>query len=154
MTSRHVWKAIAAGTVIAGLGASLAFADDTQIKARQEHMKANGAAAGLGAKILKGEAAYDAAAVKAAFDEIAAKSKASDDVKAWDANSNEGATIKHYAKPEVWSDAAGFEKAYQAYVKATSDLAATTDEASFKTAFAAWGGSCKECHEKYRAPKE
>ncbi len=156
MTSARIWNAIAAGAIILGVGAGLAYAAtaDEQITARQAHMKANGAAAGAMAKILKGEAPYDAAVVKAALDEVAAKSKVSDDVKAWDASSNQGGTVKSYAKPEVWSDAQGFEKVYQDYVKATSDLAATADEASFKTAFAAWGGSCKGCHEKFRAPKE
>jgi cytochrome c556 len=156
MTSGRIWKAMAAGAIILGIGAGLAYAAtaDEQIAARQAHMKANGAAAGAFAKVLKGEAPYDAAVVKTALDEIAAKSKAADDVKAWDAASAKGDKAKTYAKPEVWSDPKGFEQAYQAYVKATTDLAATKDEASFKTAFAAWGGSCKGCHEKFRAPKE
>jgi cytochrome c556 len=154
--SGRLWKAVVGGAFVAVVGAGLAYAAtaDEQITARQAHMKANGAAAGDFAKILKGEAPYDAAVVKAALDNVAAKSKASDDIKAWDAASSKGDKVKTYAKPEVWSDAAGFEKAYQAYVKATADLAATQDEASFKTAFAAWGGSCKGCHEKFRAPKE
>jgi cytochrome c556 len=154
MTSGRIWKAMAAGAVITGLGAGIAYAGDEQVKARQEYMKANGAMAGLGAKILKGEAPYDAAAVKAAIGDVMAKGKIASDLKAWDPGSNDGATIKSYLKAEAWSDPQGFGKVYEAYAKGVQAVAASTDEASFKTAFTEYGGSCKGCHEKYRAPKE
>jgi cytochrome c556 len=154
MTSGRVSKAIAAGILLAGLGAGMAHAGDEQVKARQEYMKANGAMAGLGAKILKGEQPYDAAAVKAAIDDVMAKGKIANDLKAWDPGSNDGATIKSYLKPEAWSDPEGFGKVYEPYAKGVQAVAASTDEASFKTAFAEYGGSCKGCHEKYRLPKE
>jgi cytochrome c556 len=37
------------------------------------------------------------------------------------------------------------------YVKAKEAVKATADEAAFKAAFPALGGTCKSCHEKYRA---
>jgi cytochrome c556 len=154
MMSGRILQACAAAALSLAVGAGFALAGDAQVNARQDHMKANGAAAGMFAKVLKGEAPYDAAAVKVALDGIMAKEKIAEDLKAWDANANDGATVKAYTKAEIWSDPAGFDKVYKNYVAATSALAATTDEASFKTAFAEWGGSCKACHEKFRAPKE
>jgi cytochrome c556 len=154
MTSGRIKKAVAAGAMILGLSVGLAHAGDEQVKARQAHMKANGEAIGLFVKMIKGEQPYDAAAVKAAMGTIAARDEAAEAAKAWDPGSNDGATVKSYAKPEIWSDAAGFAKAYEAYEASTKALAASTDEASFKTAFNDWGNSCKGCHEKYRAPKE
>jgi cytochrome c556 len=59
-----------------------------------------------------------------------------------------------YAKAEIWSDAEGFKAAEDAALKAVAELAASTDEASFKIAMGALGNSCKGCHDKYRRPKE
>ena len=61
--------------------------------------------------------------------------------------------VKTRAKPEIWTDAAGFEAAGGVWYKAYQTIKATTDEASFKAAFPALGESCKGCHEKFRRPK-
>ena len=58
--------------------------------------------------------------------------------------------MKTEAKLEIWSDRAGFDAATMSYVKAKEELKATADEAAFKAAFPALGGTCKACHEKYR----
>lgn len=148
-------KTLIASAVVASLGVGFAYASaDDQVNARQTEMKAFGKAIGEMAKMFKGETPYDAAAVKAALDSMSAAEKAAMDAKAWDPSGAQGETVKSYAKPETFTDQAGVEAAYKALVDARTALAATTDEAGFKAAFPALGGSCKGCHDKYRLPKE
>ncbi|HSD67599.1 MAG TPA: cytochrome c [Vicinamibacteria bacterium] len=56
------------------------------------------------------------------------------------------------AKPEVWADAAGFEKTMKDAQAAAVALQSVADEAAFAPALRALGGSCKACHDKYRLP--
>jgi cytochrome c556 len=58
------------------------------------------------------------------------------------------------AKPEIWTDAGGFEKAMKDGQAAAAALQGVKDEASFGPAIGALGASCKACHEKYRLPKQ
>jgi cytochrome c556 len=58
------------------------------------------------------------------------------------------------AKPEIWTDRAGFDQAMKDAFAAATAMAAVTDEASFVPAMKALGGSCKGCHDKYRLPKQ
>ena len=58
------------------------------------------------------------------------------------------------AKPEIWSDRAGFDKAAAAFVTASTNLAAAAksgDKAAFAAAFTAEGQSCGGCHRTYKA---
>jgi cytochrome c556 len=58
------------------------------------------------------------------------------------------------AKPEVWSDRAGFEKAAANLGAQAEKLAAAADandKAAFATQFAAVGQACGGCHRPYRA---
>src|SRR5262249_18287135 len=114
-------------------------------------MKANGKAIGPLAAILKGEAPYDAATVKTNADIIH-----QDFVKAFASfpAGSENGPPETYAKPEIWSDPDGFKAAQDNALKAVEALAATTDEASFKTALGGLGNACKGCHDKFRRPKE
>ena len=155
MKLSRISKTLIASALVAGLGAGFAFASaDDQVKARQDEMKAFGKAIGEMVKIVKGEAPYDAAVVKAQLDAMAAAEKAAGEAKAWDPSGAQGETVKSYAKPEAFTDGPGIEAAYKAFVEARMALAATTDEAGFKAAFPALGGSCKGCHDKFRLPKE
>jgi cytochrome c556 len=154
MLSKTLLKSLTAGTFILGLGITLAYAAaDDQIKARQAEMKGNGKAIGALVAIMKGEAPYDAAVVKASLDAMAAGDAAAGAANAWDASSMEGATIETWAKPEIWAEGSDIGAKYQAWVDARAALAATTDEAGFKAAFPALGASCAGCHESFRRPK-
>jgi len=145
---------LAALAVTAGLGmAEAAGSPDDAIKARQEEMKANSKAMGALVSILKGETPYDAAKVKSSVDAIAAAGAAADSASAWDAAAQTG-TIETWAKPEVWTDAAGFDAARQKLSTALAALSATNDAGAFKSAFPQLGGACKGCHETYRRPKD
>ena len=134
--------------------ASVSFAGpiDDKIKERQTCMKAQGASMGVFVPIMKGEKPYDAAAVKAAFDAIEAVCGGWAGF--WGADTGKGETLEAWAKPEIWSDAAGFKDAEAKGYAASTALKAATDEASFKAAFPAFGDGCKGCHEKFRRPKE
>jgi cytochrome c556 len=57
------------------------------------------------------------------------------------------------AKPEVWSDAAGFDAQKKAFFDATNQLAAiagTDDEKKAKAAFDKVETSCRDCHKAYK----
>ena len=58
------------------------------------------------------------------------------------------------AKPEVWSNAADFEKKRAAMSEAMGKLAVAGkggDQAAIKTAFGGVGQTCKGCHDDYRS---
>jgi cytochrome c556 len=58
------------------------------------------------------------------------------------------------ARPEIWTDRAGFEKAATNYEEAFDKLlviAKSGDTAAFNAQFAAAGGTCGACHRNYRA---
>ena len=61
------------------------------------------------------------------------------------------------AKPEIWSDSAGFNAANNNFIKAASDLAnalKSGDIAASKLALKATGKTCGGCHKAYRLPKK
>ena len=58
------------------------------------------------------------------------------------------------AKPEIWTDRAGFDQAMKDAQAAATAMAAVTEEAAFVGAMKTLGGSCKGCHDKYRLPKQ
>lgn len=154
MNSRKLLKAVAGSVVFLGLGVSLAHAAaDDAIKGRQNCMKnGNGAMMGVMVPMMKGEKPYDAAMVKEALAKDA--ENCGGWAGWWGADTQKGETLETWAKPEIWTDTAGFEAAGAAYVKALTEIGATMDEAGFKAAFPALGAACQGCHEKFRRPKE
>ncbi len=59
------------------------------------------------------------------------------------------------AKPNVWTDRAGFEAKAADFVSATKALAAAAaaeDKAAFDAALASTSASCKGCHDTYQVP--
>jgi cytochrome c556 len=60
------------------------------------------------------------------------------------------------AKPEIWTDKEGFDKAVKTLADSTAALAAlvktdNTNSAAFKAAAGKVGEACKGCHDNYRA---
>jgi cytochrome c556 len=147
--------ALAMGVGIIGAGAGLAAGSaDDMINARQAEMKVNMKAMKALVSMLKGETPYDTAAVQAAaksMTDAQAEGVAKD---VWNASSQTGATVKSGAKPEIWTDGAGFTAAWKDLDTAVAALAASKDEAAFKAAFPAVGAACKGCHEKFRAAEQ
>ncbi len=106
MTFRLLLSSLTAIAIGAGLafGASPA---DQQIAARQAEMKANGKAMEALVAILKGDTTYDPAFVKTNVEAMIAAKAAGEAARGWDAGSQRG-TVETQAKPEIWTDAAGF----------------------------------------------
>ena len=148
MMSKGVWGLFAAATLSLGLS-SAAMAEMGPIEARQACMKANAAMMKVMVPIIKGQVAYD----KAAIDDVITKSQAACAGWAnwWGEDTKPGGAVKTEAKLEVWTDAKGFETASMEYVKAEQAVKDAADEAAFKAAFPGLGKSCQSCHETYRA---
>ena len=102
----------------------------------------------LGA-IAKKQAPFDAAVVNASATTIADNLKKAATL--FPAGSGGG---ESKAKPEIWTDAAGFEKGMKDAHAAAVALQSVKDEAAFGPALGAVGASCKSCHDKYRLPKQ
>ena len=153
MVAGKLFKIVTAGALVMGLGVTLAYASaDDAIKGRQGCMKSHGKTIGEMAAMFKGEKPYDAAAVQAGL--AADDAACADWDKFWGEDAMKGVTLETWAKPEIWSDAAGFKAAGENYYPKYLAIKATTDEASFKAAFPEYGNGCKGCHEKFRRPKE
>jgi cytochrome c556 len=143
----RVGLALFALSVMVVSGAGVAVSQDDPIAARQQLMKNNGAAMGALNAMVKGDAPFDAAAAKAAFQTLV------DDMTVFPTLFPDGSdTGDTKAGPAIWSDRAGFEAAS---AKLATDAAAaaasvtTLDEP--KAAFPTVGGNCGACHQKYRS---
>lgn len=99
---------------------------------------------------IKGQVPYDAAAIKANVAIVQTLSTLP-----WGAF-GEGTQGKSAAKPEVWSDAAGFKSAQTKFEGAVVKLTAAANAGDFdklRAAFGDVGASCKACHDSYRVKK-
>jgi len=133
-----------------GQGASAA----EVVKARQKGLKALGAAFKTIRDELKGDSP-DAAKIREASADITQAAGAID--KWFPAGTGPDSGIKTDAKPEVWTDPAGFATAREAFVREANEwarLGNSTDASAWKEGAASLGQSCKGCHEKYRVKKE
>ncbi len=140
----------ASALAVVVFGATAVVAQEDPIAARQALMKANGRNAGALARIVKGENPYDAATVKAAFDQ-------------WDDTASKlGAlfpdsskTGKTRALPAIWSEREKFEAAIANFKK---DVDANRDKAmsgldGLKVAVGTVGKDCNNCHQTFREPQ-
>lgn len=114
---------------------------------REASMKAIANAAKTGFGMASGKTPFDAAAASKAMALIAAEASA------FPSLFPEGSDkADPRASPEIWRNRADFE----AHAKALADSATAAGAAAgqgadaFKSAFAAVGGSCQGCHQRYR----
>jgi cytochrome c556 len=118
------------------------------IKERKQTMKQTGAAAGNAAKMLKGEAPFDLAAVQASLKtmvDAAAKMPT-----LFPDDSKTGGDTR--ALPAIWADKADLNARYAKLGRdATNALTAIKDQASFAATMPPIFKNCGGCHEKYRA---
>jgi cytochrome c556 len=124
------------------------------VKARQKGLKALGAAFKAIRDELKGESP-DAAKIREASADITQAAGAID--KWFPAGTGSDSGVKTDAKPEVWTDPAGFATAREAFVREANkwaQLGNSTDASAWKEGAASLGQSCKGCHDKYRVKKE
>ena len=135
---------------VTAIGATAVLAQQDPIAARKALMKANGQSAGVLAKMVKGEAPFDADAAKkafATFEDAAAKMP-----NLFPDNSKTGGETA--AAPKIWEDTADFKARF---VKLGNDakaaIASLKDVDSLKAAFSAMANNCNGCHEVYRLKK-
>ncbi len=142
-------KQVVASLAVSGLvlGASLVVLAADAFQDRHMAMEEiNDAMKPLGA-IAKKQAPFDAAVVKASATTIADNLKKAATL--FPAGSGGGESL---AKPEIWSDAAGFGQTMKDARAAAVALQSVSDEAAFLPGLKALGGNCKACHDKYRMP--
>lgn len=119
---------------------------------RKALMKERGGLVGQLAPIAKGEKPFDAAAVLAALQGLAANGAKFDVEALFPAGSETGDTK---ASPKIWEDMAGFKAAeakFEADV-AAAIAAAPQDLDAFKAQFGAVASNCGACHQTYRLPQ-
>lgn len=100
--------------------------------------------------VIKGTAPYDKEAVKANVSVIATLAPLP-----WSAFTD-GSEKNSNAKPDVWSDAAGFKAAQQKFQESVAGLTAAADSGDLekvKVASAAVADACKACHDKFQVKR-
>jgi cytochrome c556 len=145
--SKQAVGSLVVAVVVGGAAVAVIAADAFQD--RHMAMEAVGDAMKPLGAMAKKAAPFDAAVVKASATTIADNLQTAQGL--FPAGSGGG---ESRAKPEVWTDAAGFEKSMRDGYAAAVALQSVSDEAAFGPALGALGGSCKGCHEKYRLPKQ
>ena len=123
------------------------------VKARQRGLKTLGAAFKTIRDELRGDSP-DAAKIRSAAADITHAASAFG--KWFPAGTGPASGVKTDAKPEVWTDAAGFAAAQDTFVGEANkwaQLGNSTDASAWKEGAASLGQSCKGCHDKYRVKK-
>jgi cytochrome c556 len=147
--TRKLAIAVTAGAMATGLLVSAALAGP--IEDRQKSMKEQGAALGVLVKMLKNEAPFDAAQVKAVSDTLIAHFQS--DKTLFPEGSDKG-DVETWAKAEIWSDNADFLKRFDDAIVDATALGTVTDLAALGPALGKLGKEdCGACHEKFRRPK-
>lgn len=150
---------IAAAAMLALGGGTLAYAAASPavvaaIKARQANFKEIGG----DFKAVNDEVKSGApilSIVRPAAHDLA--TRAADQARHFVPGSGPEAGVKTRALPTIWSDPAGFAKANANFVKAAAALDAAAqkgDVATLTAARTSLGGTCKACHDKYRAQED
>lgn len=132
------------------LATTAAFADI--IADRQAVMKENAKYVGVLVKMVKGETAFDAAAVQAALTALNDNVQKIDIAASFPVGSDQGDTT---ASPKIWQDAAGFKAEMDKFKAATAAAAAAPaqDIEALKPQVGAIGQSCASCHQAFRVKK-
>jgi len=143
-----------AGVLISSFWMSTASAQfakpEDAIKYRQAALVVMASQFGRMQPTIKGQVPYDAAAIKANVAIFKTLSTLP-----WSAF-GAGTQGNSSAKPEVWSDAAGFKAAQVKLEGAVVKLSAAADAGDLdklRASFGDVGASCKACHDAYRAKK-
>lgn len=146
---------LALATALALTLPCLASADpiDDAIKARQAYFTLLGANIGPLAAMAKGEIDYDAESAGVYSGNLAVLANV--DIVPFfpPASSNEDKTGKTRALPAIWTDTDGFIAKYQDFAAAAKALVepAAGGRETLGPALGKLGGTCKACHDDYRA---
>lgn len=142
---------LAAGVLALPLLSSSASAQNDPIATRKAVMKSVGGAMRDPGQMMRGQAPFDLAKVKASletFVETSGKMSA-----LYPKGSETGGETT--ASPKIWEAKADFDARLVKFgADAKEALASITDEASFKANFPKVGQNCGSCHEIYRIEKK
>ena len=132
------------------IAGSAAFADP--IADRKALMKANGAAVGSLAPVVKGEKPFDAAEVLAALTKLKEDADKMDVDVLWPAGTETGDTT---SSPKIWEDRPAFQAAVDKFKADTAAAvaAAPADLEALKVQFGAVTSNCGACHQSFRVKK-
>jgi|UniRef100_Q07M11 cytochrome c556 len=143
-------KTLGAILAVAVLATGAAVAQNDPIAQRKDILKGIGDATKPIAAMLKGEAAYDNAVVQKSLTTITDGSKKLPDL--FPANSKTGGDTA--ALPKIWDEKAKFDDLFvKMAVAAAAAQGSIKDEASLKANIRPVLGTCKSCHDDYRAKK-
>jgi cytochrome c556 len=151
MNSKRIWEAALAAAILVGAATSvLAQSPADAVAKRQAIMKGMGASVGAINKAV-GDGDFATAQAKAAEMSVSVKSLAT----LFPPGSGAESGAKTRAKPEIWSDMAGFTAALGKASTAADGIVAATaakDPDKVKAAIGAMQQSCGGCHTPYRGP--
>jgi cytochrome c556 len=125
---------------------------NADVAARHAMMGLVGQNMGVLGSTAKGEIAFNAGLVQAAAANLNMLAKI-DPTTLWTAGTEQGAADLSRAKPEIWSDPAGFAQKFEDMASASAALMDAADLEAVRAGMGPLGGSCKACHESYRGPK-
>ncbi len=147
----NIKRSIAAATIGLALAATAYGAAHSPISQRQAAMKAVGGQMRTLGGMAQGKIAYDDFAVISALEIM--RDAAVTARPLFPAGSDTGE--ENRAKPEIWADGSDFDAIMGQLIANlnTAIAAEPADLASYRPLFGAVAGSCKACHEKYRAPE-
>ncbi|HEY8540507.1 MAG TPA: cytochrome c [Steroidobacteraceae bacterium] len=152
--SKKLYLAGIAAIVSVAAGAAFASSIEETIKTRQAHLKDLGEAFKEVRDQLR-NSQPDLARIKTSADTIA---NAATQMPNWfPQGSGPESKVKTDAKPEIWADPAGFEKAlknFQGEAPKLQQLAAANDVSGIRAQVGKLGGACKNCHDNYRVRRD
>ena len=145
---------LSATLLLATIGSAQAQDSAAQIKARQGEMRVMAISLGTLGGMAQGKIDYDAEAAAIAADNLVAVSMIHQ-APFWPEGSDEMGASNTAAKAEIWEDWAGFESDWADFGTAAKamQVAAGTGAEAIGPAMGALGGTCKGCHDDFRASR-
>jgi cytochrome c556 len=144
---------VIAALALAGLAAPLLAAPADQVRTRVDGLRE------LGASFKAVNDGLRSSSPQTMLIRISARQihKASQEMYGWfPAGSGPQPGIKTAAKPEIWTNPAGFRRAQDAFAAQAAALQTAANSGNvdaIRTAARRLGGTCKSCHDQFRQPK-
>lgn len=133
-------------------GAAFAQDADAAIKARQGQFRLMALNLSYLGAVAKGEAEYNAERAQAAADNLVTVSNINQGFN-WPEGSSQLDIANTRAKPEIWENLDDVIAKWQDFGSAAQKMQSAAGEGpdEIRAAIGAVGGTCKACHERYRA---
>ncbi len=151
-----MYKTFAALAAATALTATAAFAQDLpkEVKARQGQFQIMAINLGILGGIAKGAIEYDAATAQAAADSLVGISMVNP-APLWVEGTDEMSIEGTRAKAEIWDNLDDVVAKWNAFGEAAKVMQAAAGEGpeAIGPALGTIGGTCKACHDAYRAPQ-